>query len=105
MKMAIALNPSNFTAKQIEAAEPLIRAIEKYDRQIAAVKICDNVINEPFEKAKLRRDRIANIETKRADVVKQLEKILNARNEYRQKFQETEGMIDDLQRIKDTWGF
>ena len=103
--MAIALNPANFTARQIEAAEPLIRTIEKYDRQIAAVKICDNVINEPFEKAKLRRDRIANIETKKADVVKQLEKILNARNEYEQKFKETEGMIDDLQKIKDTWGF
>ena len=103
--MAIALNPANFTARQIEAAEPLIRTIEKYDRQIAAVKICDNVINEPFEKAKLRKDRIANIETKKADVVKQLEKILNARNEYEQKFKETEGMIDDLQKIKDTWGF
>lgn len=105
MKMAVALNPAKFTKRQIEAAEPLIRAIEKYDRQIAAVKICDNVINEPFEKAKLRRDRIANIETKKADVVKQLEKILNARNEYKQKFKETEGMIDDLQRIKETWGF
>ena len=103
--MAVALNPANFTPRQIEAAEPLIRTIEKYDRQIAAVKICDNVINEPFEKAKLRRDRIANIETKKADVVKQLEKILNARNEYEQKFKETEGMIDDLQKIKDTWGF
>lgn len=103
--MAIALNPANFTVRQIEAAEPLIRTIEKYDRQIAAVKICDNVINEPFEKAKLRKDRIANIETKKADVVKQLEKILNARNEYEQKFKETEGMIDDLQKIKDTWGF
>ena len=103
--MAIALNPANFTVRQIEAAEPLIRTLEKYDRQIAAEKICSDVINEPFEKAKLRRDRIANIETKRRDVMNQLEKILNARNEYEQKFQETEGMIDDLQKIKDTWGF
>lgn len=105
MKMAVALNPDKFTMRQIEAAEPLIRTIEKYDRQIAAVKICDNVINEPFEKAKLRRDRIANIETKKADVVKQLEKILNARNEYDTRVKEINETIDDLERIKQTWGF
>ena len=103
--MAIALNPANFTAKQIEAADPLIKTLEKYDRQIAAEKICSDVINEPFEKAKLRRDRIANIETKRRDIMDQLEKILNARNEYDTRVKETNEIIDDLERIKQTWGF
>lgn len=105
MKMAVALNPDKFTSRQIEAAEPLIRTIEKYDRQIAAEKVCSDVINEPFEKAKLRRDRIANIETKRRDIMKQLEKILNARNEYDTRVKETNETIDDLERIKQTWGF
>ena len=103
--MAIQLNPSKLTPKQIEAAEPLIRTIEKYDRQIAAEKICPDIISEPFEKAKLRRDRIANIETKRKDIVKQLEKILNARNEYDIRVKETNETIDELDRIKQTWGF
>ena len=103
--MALILNPSKFTPRQMEAAEPLLRAIEKYDREIAREKIVDNVISEPFERAKLRRDRIANIETKKREVTKQLEKILNARNEYDTRVKETNEAIDDLERIKQTWGF
>lgn len=103
--MAVVLDAHKFTKKQIDAAEPLIRTIEKYDRQIAAEKVCSDVISEPYEKAKLRRDRIANIETKKKAVMRHLESILNARNEYDKKFNEASAMVDELERIKNTWGF
>lgn len=103
--MAVVLNRSKLTQKQIEAAEPLVRAIEKYDRQIAAEKVCKNIMGEPFEKAKLRRDRIAKLETRKRSVMDDLEMILNARNAYDKKFGEAEEIITDLERIKEQWGF
>lgn len=103
--MAVMLNPDKLTSKQIEEAEPLMRTIEKYDRQIAAEKIVGDVISEPFEKAKLRKDRIANIETKKRAVTKDLERILNAKNVFDEKVAEATKLIHEAGDLSDRYGF
>lgn len=103
--MAISLNPGKYTRQQIEAAEPILKSIEKYDRMIAQERVCGNVLNEPFEKAKLRKDRIANYETKKRELCKELERILDMRNLYDDMFKTAERAVNDLQIIKERWGF
>ena len=103
--MAVMLNPDKLTSKQIEAAEPLMKAIEKYDRQIAEVKICRNVITESFEEAKRKKDRIANIETKKKEVAKNLEIILNAKNVFDQKVFEATNLIYEIGDLSKRYDF
>ena len=103
--MAITLNPSRYTQEQIKAATPILASIEKYERMIAQEKICANIVNEPFEDAKFRRNRLMNYETQKRELCHHLEKILNARNTYDEKFKAAEEAIEELAAIKDRWGF
>ena len=103
--MAVMWNNKGLTKEQIIAAEPLVRTIEKYDRQIAAEKFSGNDLNEPFEKAKLRKDRIANIETKKKAVTKDLEAILDAKNVFDDKVTEAIDLIIDIGNMSKKYGF
>ena len=106
--MAIQLNPSKYTAQQIEMAEPIIRAIEQYERKIAAERVCGN-INEitggSFEQAKLRKDRIATLETRKRALCDDLDNILNARNEFDKKVEEAIDMLREVHEQSRTYGF
>ena len=103
--MAVTLNCKGLTKEQIMAAEPLVRTIEKYDRQITAEKFKGNDFNEPFEKAKLRKDRIASIETKKKAVTNELETILNAKNVFDQKVAEATNLIVEVGKMSKQYGF
>lgn len=103
--MSVTLNCKGLTKEQIIAAEPLVRTIEKYDRQITAEKFKGNDFNEPFEKAKGRTDRIANLETKKKDVTKELETILNAKNVFDEKVAKATDLIIEIGQMSKKYGF
>ena len=103
--MAIKLNKENLTPEQIQIAEPLIRTIEKYERDIAREKMGIDPINDPFEKAKKRKDRIAAIETKKRAVGKELETHLNARNEFDELVEEAIALIHEIGKRSKKYGF
>ena len=106
--MALVLNPGKSTKKQIEEAEPIIRAIEQYERKIQAEHVCKNIediTNGSFEQAKMRKDRIASMETRKRALCEDLENILNARNIFDEKRKEAEAMVQELEAMKERWGF
>ena len=102
--MAITLNKEAYTDKQIELVEPLIRTIEKYDREIDRIKNGLN-LQESFEQAKLKKDKIANLETKKKAVGSELEKHLNARNEFDELVYKTISQIKELGEMSGKYGF
>lgn len=104
--MAIKLNKEGLTPQQIEMAEPLERSIGSYDRKINENQnlLATNPAME-YEKEKRVRDKIAGLKTKRDELQKQLNDILDARNIFNEKFQECANAVKELEQMKKKYGF
>ena len=104
--MAIKLNKEGLTPQQIEMAGPIERSIASYDRKISEnqwLLALDPVME--YEKEKRVRDKIAGFQTKKAELLKQLNDILDARNIFNEKFQECANTIKELEQMKKKYGF
>ena len=58
-----------------------------------------------YEHEKRIRDQIAGLETKHADVIKQINTIMNARNVYEEKLDICRTTLEQAIFLKNKWGF
>ena len=103
--MSVMLNSKGLTEKQIALAEPHRAKIAQYDRKIAHENSGIDIMAEPYEQAKQRRDRIAAFNKKRSKEVEMLNDILNKRSEYDARLSAAIAEADELTRIKEFYGF
>lgn len=97
---------SNLTFQQNEALDPLMRSAQSYTRKINDLK--RRIANDPamdFDKSKRLKEQLYSLEGKYHVISEQINKIMNARDDYEKKLEKCRKLLKEADELKKTWGF